>query len=154
MFFPVATLLLTALSASATIIAPPSVPRALGEVIVLQPPQGHVVRAGEAFALHYINKPSDQFVTYETEVGLQRAGRHNVRGIKQFHPITDVIKESVTIPQHTQPGRYHLIITDHRTYFDKDVPHNQALPSYRTQALNVTITVVHADPYAKDLKDL
>lgn len=47
---------MTALTASAGIVAPPSVPRALGEVIVLQPPQGHVVRAGEAFALHYINK--------------------------------------------------------------------------------------------------
>jgi hypothetical protein len=56
MFFPVATLLLTALSASATIIAPPTIPRALGDVIILQPPQGYVVRAGEAFALHYINK--------------------------------------------------------------------------------------------------
>ncbi|KAH7339733.1 hypothetical protein B0J17DRAFT_372762 [Rhizoctonia solani] len=115
MFFPVATLLLTALSASATIIAPPTIPRAMGEVIILQPPQGYVVRAGEAFALHYINKPSDSFVTYETEVGLQRAGRHNIRGIKQFHPITDVIKESITIPKQTQPGRYNLIITDHRT---------------------------------------
>ncbi|CEL60787.1 hypothetical protein RSOLAG1IB_04026 [Rhizoctonia solani AG-1 IB] len=154
MFFPVATLLLTALSASATIIAPPTIPRALGDVIILQPPQGYVVRAGEAFALHYINKPSDSFVTYETEVGLQRAGRHNIRGIKQFHPITDVIKESVTIPHHTQPGRYNLIITDHRTTFDRDVLDNQALPSYRNQALNISITVAHADPYHKDVKEL
>ncbi|KAJ1304698.1 hypothetical protein OPQ81_005837 [Rhizoctonia solani] len=154
MIFPVATLLLAALSASATIIAPPSIPRALGDVIILQPPQGYVVRAGEAFALHYINKPSDQFVTYETEVGLQRAGRHNIRGIKAFHPTTDVIKESITIPQHTQPGRYNLIVTDHRTTFDKEVGENQALPSYRNQALNITITVAHADPYVKDFKDL
>ncbi|CAE7227764.1 unnamed protein product [Rhizoctonia solani] len=154
MIFPVATLLLTALSASATIIAPPTIPRAMGDVIVLQPPQGYVVRAGEAFALHYINKPSDSFVTYETEVGLQRAGRHNIRGIKQFHPITDVIKESVTIPQHTQPGRYNLIITDHRTTFDRDVAENTALPSYRNQALNISITVAHADPYVKDFKEL
>ncbi|KAF8739733.1 hypothetical protein RHS02_04803, partial [Rhizoctonia solani] len=172
MMFSVATLFLTALTASATIIAPPTIPRAMGDVIILQPPQGYVVRAGEAFALHYINKvqcsvivqldspadscqkPSDSFVTYETEVGLQRAGRHNIRGIKQFHPITDVIKESITIPQHTQPGRYNLIITDHRTTFDKDTVENQALPSYRNQALNISITVAHADPFHKDLKEL
>lgn len=56
MLFSLATLFVTALTASAGIIAPPSIPRALGEVIILQPPQGYVVRAGEAFALHYINK--------------------------------------------------------------------------------------------------
>jgi hypothetical protein len=45
-------------------------------------------------------------------------------------------------------------VTDHRTTFDKEVAENQALPSYRNQALNITITVAHADPYLKDLKDL
>ena len=154
MLFAVASLFVTALSASATIIAPPSIPRAMRDVIILQPPQGHVVRAGEAFALHYINKPSDDFVTFETEVGLQRAGRHNIRGIKQFHPVTDVIKESITIPAATKPGRYNLIITDSRTFFDQDVADNHPLPTYRNQALNISITVAHPDPYLKDLKDL
>lgn len=56
MKFTVATLFVSALTASAGIVALPSVPRALGDVIVLQPPQGYVVRAGEAFPLHYINK--------------------------------------------------------------------------------------------------
>ncbi|KAF8595679.1 septal pore cap protein SPC18 [Ceratobasidium sp. AG-I] len=151
MMFTLATLFMTAMTVSAGIVAPPSVPRALGDVIVIQPPQGYVVRAGEAFALHYINKPSDSFVTYETEVGLQRAGRHNIRPIKQFHPITDVVKESITIPSKVAPGRYNLIVTDHRTTFDKDVSDNEALPSYRNQALNVTITVAHADLHLKEL---
>ncbi|KAG9082012.1 hypothetical protein FRC07_014353, partial [Ceratobasidium sp. 392] len=92
--------------------------------------------------------PSDHFVTYETEVGLQRVGHHNIRGIKTFHPITDTIREAIVVPHHIAPGRYNLIVTDHRTTFDKDVLDNQALPSYRSQALNVTITVAHADPYA------
>ncbi|QRV93850.1 hypothetical protein RhiJN_21868 [Ceratobasidium sp. AG-Ba] len=148
MMFSVGAFIVSTLAASAAgLIAPPTVPRALGEVIVLQPPQGFVVRAGDPFALHYINKPSDHFVTYETEVGLQRVGHHNIRGIKSFHPITDTIREQIIIPQHISPGRYNLIVTDHRTSFDKDVLDNQALPSYRNQALNITITVAHADPY-------
>ena len=152
MLFSVAAFIVSALTASAAgIIAPPTVPRALGEVIILQPPQGYVVRAGEPFALHYINKPSDSFVTYETEVGLQRVGHHNIRGIKSFHPITDIIRESVLIPHHISPGRYNLIVTDHRTTFDKQVADNMALPSYRNQALNITITVAQPDPYLKEL---
>lgn len=56
MILTITTLFMTALTASAGIVAPPSALRSLGDVIIIQPPQGHVVRAGEAFALHYIHK--------------------------------------------------------------------------------------------------
>ncbi|KAG8707429.1 hypothetical protein FRC09_001824 [Ceratobasidium sp. 395] len=137
MMFSIATFIVTALVASvAGIIAPPTVPRALGDVIVLQPPPAFV--------------PSDDFVTYETEVGLQRVGHHNIRGVKTFHPTTTTCREAIQVPRHLAPGRYNLIVTDHRTYFDEDIIDNQALPTYRTQCLNVTITVAHADAYGKD----
>ncbi|KAG8778191.1 hypothetical protein FRC12_025121 [Ceratobasidium sp. 428] len=151
MMFSITAFIVTALVASvAGIIAPPTVPRALGDVIVLQPPPGFVVRAGDPFALHYISKPSDDFVTYETEVGLQRVGHHNIRGVKTFHPTTTTCREAIQVPRHLAPGRYNLIVTDHRTYFDEDIIDNQALPTYRTQCLNVTVTVAHADAYGKD----